>query len=254
MPDILGFLNIFFLGFLVLPFVVGPVLVYFKQEMPARPEFYPLTDADIEAATAPEFVRRSNAMQALGFEQAANLQWITSGTRTFTRLFYRQETQELASVTEITAYIKGQITPPVRVHYMEFTTEYIDEVEINTSNSTSLSVLRKSPQKQIHYMPALSDAALLYRVHRHITAGVRGEVKPLPPLNLIEQQIQIDCIKTYKRQAEAGYMYLDEQRSTYRPTAKGAIIMTWKLTWPIGAVRKWHTRRNARRLLAAVGV
>ena len=87
--------------------------------------------------------------------------------------------------------------------------------------------------------------------HRHITGEIRGEVKPLPPPNLIDQQTQMDGVKLLKRQAEAGYFYLDEKRSTYRPTAKGAIIITFRVL--MGPIRKSQTRRNARRLLATVG-
>src|SRR5215203_2116290 len=71
----------------ILPWIAAPVVAYFTAEMPILPEFFPVTDTDIESCTTPAFLDRSRSMEALGFEQAANLQWITPTTRCFMRLF-----------------------------------------------------------------------------------------------------------------------------------------------------------------------
>jgi hypothetical protein len=40
-----------------------------------------------------------------------------------------------------------------------------------------------------------------------------------------------------------GYYYLDEARDIYRPTWKGAVLMTWRLLWPIRPLyRAWRRR------------
>jgi len=245
----------FFLGLpffiivaVLLPWIAGPIAVYFTNEMPALPEFFPLVDDEIESCTSPAFIERSRAMESLGFEQAANLQWITGKSRCFTRLFYRPSTNECSQVSEITSSVG--VASGVH-HYMEFITEFEDGLEIDTNNSDLSGVLAPVLQKQIHSLPGVEDAATVYKVHRYLTGDIRGQVKPLPARDRIAKMIGMESARTLRRQVEAGYFYLDHSRGTYRPTALGAVLMSWKLVWPAGMIRKGLMRRKASRLVRA---
>jgi hypothetical protein len=48
---------------------------------------------------------------------------------------------------------------------------------------------------------------------------------------------------------DCGYYYRDELAGVQRPTWKGAILMTWKLCWPVKPIRLALRRHGARRLL-----
>jgi hypothetical protein len=50
-------------------------------------------------------------------------------------------------------------------------------------------------------------------------------------------------------QARAGYWYLDPRDGRYRPTWRGAALMTWKLAWPVGAIRRARRRGRTAALL-----
>jgi hypothetical protein len=50
--------------------------------------------------------------------------------------------------------------------------------------------------------------------------------------------------------ARAGYMALSPDGETYRPTWKGAFLMTWKQLWPAKGILRAARDRTARRLIA----
>ena len=43
-------------------------------------------------------------------------------------------------------------------------------------------------------------------------------------------------------------MRLDAAAGVYRPTLKGAYLMTWGLMWPMKAVRQWQMRNRSQAL------
>ena len=49
-------------------------------------------------------------------------------------------------------------------------------------------------------------------------------------------------------QVQAGRMRLDAAAGVYRPTLKGAYLMTWGLMWPMKAVRQWQMRNRSQAL------
>src|SRR5215203_6120999 len=130
-------------------------------------------------------------------------------------------------------------------------TEFEDGPEIDTNNAPLPAILSPVLQKQVHSLPGIDDAATLYKVHRYLTSDVRGPVKPLPSKYRIAESMEIESVRTLRRQVEAGYFYLDKSRGTYRPTAVGAVLMSWKLLWPVGMIRAALMRRNAARLVRA---
>jgi hypothetical protein len=55
----------------------------------------------------------------------------------------------------------------------------------------------------------------------------------------------------------AGFYALDEVHEVVRPTWKGAVLVTWRLLWPVKplfrARRRWATRRLLDRLGISAG-
>ena len=61
-------------------------------------------------------------------------------------------------------------------------------------------------------------------------------------------------LKEQAKYSESGYYYHDEEHRVYRLTWRGAILMSWKLLWPIKQIRAILGRVKAARLLREVGM
>jgi hypothetical protein len=51
-----------------------------------------------------------------------------------------------------------------------------------------------------------------------------------------------------------GYYAIDEERGVVRPTWKGAVLITWRLLWPVKPMYRSRRRRATRQLLERLGV
>ena len=58
-------------------------------------------------------------------------------------------------------------------------------------------------------------------------------------------------VETYDRQVQIGWLYRDAAAGAYRPTWKGAFLMTWGQLWPMKAIREAGLRARERRILTA---
>lgn len=237
-------------GLFVAYYCIGPILVYRQNRMPAFPSFFPLTDAEFDQQVSDDLARRSEALRMLGFEPVANLQSINPATHTYTRIFHNHITSERANITEIRAYREGTTTPTVSSGYIEFTTTYFDAPEVNTNNVKLPGVFKRLPDKQIFSVPTVEEPADLYKVHQTLTRRTPGTIKPPPAASQIADEIQREFYIAYEKQAEAGYIWLDAAESVYRPTAKGAVLMTWRILWPTGSLRAWQMRKAGERMLS----
>jgi hypothetical protein len=148
--------------------------------------------------------------------------------------------------------VNGAKAPSAQSCLTEFSTEFANSPEINTNNSKVLSVFDNSNFKITSVVPGLENPSLLYKVHKSITSASRDEINELPLPERVAEELERDFDKTFRRQSEAGYFYKDESTATYRPTAKGALIMSWKLLWPVGPIRKWQAKQNGARLVRGV--
>ena len=62
--------------------------------------------------------------------------------------------------------------------------------------------------------------------------------------------MQFALIEELDNACRAGYMQLDAAQSVYRPTIKGACLMTWQELWPFKGIRLAGRRRREAKLLA----
>lgn len=135
-----------------------------------------------------------------------------------------------------------------------FQTRFEDGTEIATANPQHTVGLPSLPEITVLWLLELRDAEQLYHVHTKVTAflGVgkkRRAVGHDPAAFLSAGQNRM-----YAHWVESGYYYFDERRRVYRPTWKGALLMTGRLVWPIQPLYRAWRRRPTRKLLGELGV
>lgn len=231
-------------------YVAGPVLVYRRFKAATERDFFPFTTGEIESCTDDVFAERVAAVTGLGFVPVAHFHSPSGQSKIYTSVLFNYDTGEIANVTEISGLVEGPTPTPYRTHYVEFGTEYTDGYEINTNNCETLRVL-EHPDKEIVALPGLNDVKKHYAVHRSLSAD-RLVKKPLPAPENVVRELHDSVSRTHQRFCDAGYFRLDASGDHYRPTVKGAIVMSYKLMWPMASIRKSRIRRRADQLIARV--
>ena len=142
----------------------------------------------------------------------------------------------------------------IQAKYVEFCTVMTDGNEVCTNNSSVISSFRTVPEKTVLQFPQVDDPVRLYTIHEKLLpqyANVVGKQLPLKgnEVEALCDSMAADCA----RQIETGYLYVDETGECYRPTWKGAFLMTWKQLPPVSHRLRVRIRRRARRLLKELG-
>jgi hypothetical protein len=245
------------LGLVALPFVLGPFLVRFTVSQKAQPVFEPL---DTESGQLPKevyqhFLKTVEALKEDGFRICGYYRQEGQATNVtaYVALFVNEAQRDLAMAAGMYAELEGQ--PSLRTSYVEFCTELADGLELNTANTGELSPHAPVPERKGSSFPEIGDLRRLYQVHRALCARLGpAEKKSVPAEAELAARVAQDMVKCLEQQVAAGYYYLDGVGGCFRPTWKGAFLMTWKLCWPVTSIRKaLRASRNAA-LLRELGV
>lgn len=238
-----------------LPYTLGPILVRFTQRTAARPVFEPYDPARHgmrEDVTA--LLRQTvDALLAEGFRVVADLYRMDGRTRTRAVL--------LAGATAGESALAGagdSTHPKARTAtcFVEFVTKFADGRQLSVQNNPLLTVFGRSPTRDVVWLPTVRDPARLWRVNRALLARRYGgvAVAPLDPGDDPAAFLSAAIVREMTNQIAIGYYRLDERAQAFRPTCKGAFLMSWKLLEPVCSLQHWLARRRARALLDQLGL
>ena len=133
------------------------------------------------------------------------------------------------------------ITPAAR--WQVFLTRYPDGAEVVTSNCPAPSVFSAAADQHVCILPPETDVPRLHHAHQaHVRKAVGAQRAPTPATgapNFVEDQEH----HVLERQRRLGLYVRDGE--VYRPTLRGAYLMTWRLLPPLKGMR---AARNARAL------
>jgi hypothetical protein len=140
----------------------------------------------------------------------------------------------------------------IQTLYVEFSTRFVSGEVFDTLNSSELSAFPPGPLTIRTQTPSVKEPHELYELHKHVmrTNPVRAKKMMYEPGQAEEYLIQYAFIKSYDEQVARGWLYFDESCACYRPTMKGAYLMTWGLVQPFKAIRMSRLKRQERAVLA----
>jgi len=234
--------------FVLATYLLGIILVYVNVRLPARYNFQVLSTEEMAQITPPAFRNFVNTIHSLGFDLVAHLRSVngSTGNTTTLTLLYNRAALDLALVCEIKI---AQMSATVKsLCYAEFVTVFEDGREVCTNNSTAGSSFVPNPQKPIYKLPEVNDLESLYAIHTGLASNVNAARKSLPPQDQEIISLEEDIVRPMERQASMGYLRLDESSQMYRPTVKGAVIMTAQSLWPLSMIRKQRAAAQSRRI------
>lgn len=235
---------------LLAPHLLGPLVIYLTQKSQAHPDFNAINPRELPPPIFATFARSRETLAGLGFETVACLHQnkLMTNVRAYVLLLVNRQTNESALVYDMLAEAGFS---SVHRSIVEFNTELSNGVEICTTTGSDPNPYKSYPEKLMYQFPEVKNPWALYKLHRQMVgAQMSAGVQSFLPARGDEiRAMSYSFTRTLMRQVEFGYLYLDEAANVFRPTIKGAILMTWKLAWPTGMIRRALIRRKARRLM-----
>ncbi|MBV9850180.1 MAG: hypothetical protein JO250_10945 [Armatimonadetes bacterium] len=274
MPHLLHTALLALLWYVGFMYLVAPLIVRFNQRMSASPRFEPLDWTRVPPEARQYLIENAGVLEALGFQAAAYVAstGMTANVLPLLIISINRVTGEKAMTAVFYALSQG--TARLTARYVEFTTWFADGRSLDTSNNSTARAFASSPDHPLHRFPMVSEPAQLLAVHRRLSQQFEEEIENAPPAvtwhfthrmavtgtNRVlprpgEEVAELAevVVASYDRQCHAGRLYLDAAAGAYRPTLRGAYLMTWGLLWPVTVLRRAVERRRAIRVLRALG-
>lgn len=239
------------------PLVAGPIRIKSTNWVSDDPRYVPI---DPDSEQVPRRVAESIAetvpeLADLGFACRGHFhsEGKTSHGASYVSLFENPEARRTAQL--FTVFVAVGLIRHVST-VLSFRSEFGDGTSLATGNSR---VGETFPPVRVRKgtisFPWITDPEDLYEIHRASVARYAADGIPIrPEIPDPAEFLRASTRRDVAKFAEVGYMCRDEERRVYRYTWKGAILMTWKLTWPIKPIRQMLRRRKARRILRELGL
>lgn len=248
---------IFVAATLALPYLVGPFLIRRNVTHPLEPDLVPFPPdlPSLPNDVAATFSAATRQLGAVGFEVLSGfgLPRQMPNVKAVVLLFANRATKDMAMATAI--YGEAADGSTLQTHYVEIASVFRDETVVQTNNCDQLSAFRARPPVHTTQFPQVADAARLFRLHAALCRRFAPAALKAMPLDEefggdAQAYLAAALREELDRQIPTGYMERDEAAGIYRPTVKGAFLMTWGELFPFKQIRRLRRDRQARELLA----
>jgi hypothetical protein len=251
MSDLLLDTLVWLPAFVIGGYVLFPLLTYFMQRLPARPDFEPLDLKALPRTTAEYLMTHTRELIALGFEDPvmAKLPNAAPDVTGYLILLANRSAGDMAMVTVLVGD-NGLVRQ--KAFLVEFSTGSADGLSFDTINTDQLNAFPPGPGTTRTQAWAAVDVAELYRLHRHVMAahGFDGPREVYPSDDPLEWLAEHGFERMYEVHAARGWLARTRDGEAFVPTLLGAYLITWGLMPPVSWVRKLLIGQRAARLLA----
>ena len=242
---------------LLIPYWLGPIIVWLTQKAGARPVFEPFAPGRhvVPEDVAASFRQTCDALATEGFRVAADLFQTGQMRHVSTRvaLLEHPETTELAlAVATFTAARPARLV----ASYAELPTKFRDGRTVSVHNSPLLGSFTPPPSRVVVRLPIVRDPARLCRVKRaYLDRHYRGlERVPFERQNDPARFLADAMVRELTEQVEAGRWWRDDRAAVFRPKFTSAWVMTWQALPPFSMLRRRRLRRRAAAILEELHV
>jgi hypothetical protein len=222
----------------------APVAYRLTHRSLLRPQFEPGSEDSFPQASA----RKIADLEALGFVVLGR--WGYAGHSHATAQVILAEHPQNFDVAKLVVVVASTR----REETLLFQTRFEDGSDIVTANNRTPTGMPRLPESTVLWLPELRGARSLFRAHERMRNSLGSDKKRLPLGNDAVGYLIEGAKRMHVHFVETGYFYSDEPHGVLRPTWKGAMLMTWKLLWPVKPLFRAWRRRQTRNLLREFGV
>lgn len=244
-------LLLWILALLAVFFLVFPLFIWVLLGEDAQPRFDVFDSSRHSAPHEVTAFFRENiaALTAEGFKHVGDM--IRQRGMMTTRVAILQHADGATGTVVVVSSTQGNASPMV-----EFTAEFTGGRVFDVSNTGLPPSFAVRPGHETYRLPEVRDPLRLYRIFRVLlrrrfgAATLRQRDIAADPARFLADLYDTE----HQWQVEAGYYRFDKGASRFRPTLKGAYLMSWKQMPPFGQLRKAAMRRRARAVLQEIGM
>lgn len=237
-------------GFVAFYFLVTPILILTNQKMSATPECEELQMHSLDPQLAEFLMQKTNDLYELGFDEPTliHLPNATPGVKAYLIMLVNRPAGDKVMVTALV----GTDVFTIQTWYVEFSTRYVSDQCVDTLNSSELSAFQQGPENVRTQAPSVTEVSELYRLHQYMMrkSGITAKKALYEPGQAIAYLKEYALKKSYDKQVEKGWLSFDASGNCYRPTVKGAYLMTWGLLQPMKWFRVQAMYRRERVILS----
>ncbi len=235
--------------------IVLPLIAWLRMGEDAAPRFEPF-DAT-KYPNPPEvaaFLRDNVAgLEGAQFRQVADLARSSGGLFLLvTRVVLLQHPEgETATIAMMYSEKTGAALPMV-----EFTAELPDGRMLDVNNSVTIPIFAPRPGREVYRFPEVRDPLRLHKIYGVLvrrqfgSSTLRQRDIASDPARFLAEVMDAE----HRAQMEAGYYRFDERARRWRPTLRGAFVMTWRMLPPFKQIIKAGVRSRARRALGEIAM
>ncbi|MCI5130673.1 MAG: hypothetical protein D3904_03945 [Candidatus Electrothrix sp. EH2] len=219
--------------------IIGPILIYFTLKQSAKPNIEPHDLNTFPQDVQDYFLQNISALEQQGFKAIC---YCISEPDTPMMLHFCL--LKHANKQDIAMIVVGQND----IRYTEFGSGF-NELDISTNNNLQHPLVFPERQDAKKYsFPNISDPGELYTIHRLLIRRDAQDTTPKVVADGAELgEVKKGMIREMEGNVADGYYRFDTTSNAYRPTVKGAVLMTWKMIWPLkNIVQAKHTRKMER--------
>jgi hypothetical protein len=125
---------------------------------------------------------------------------------------------------------------------------------VQTSNLLTAGCFARLSQELTFRFPHIQELSKLYQLHQSLVRlNAVAERKTLEILEKFNGDVAAYLADTvirdsYRDQETTGYLRYSAIERCWRPTLKGAYLMTWRQLWPIKQIREAQAKRKGHQL------
>jgi hypothetical protein len=240
------------------PWILSPIKMKQIHWTTADPHYEPL---DVPSEQIPQPVKESIGaispqLESLGFTNRGHFRIsgsVPNGGAHVT-LFENRQSRQYAKL--FSTLITAGGVPTVKTTALAFFTDFDDGLTLVTANNRTRPL---TPRIRAHdgslAVPWISDPRKLNEIHNACISHFGNDASRVDvPIKDPTDFLRKSHLKETAKFAESGYYQLDEDARVYRLTWRGAILMTWKLLWPIKPIRAALSSRRSARVLHELGI
>lgn len=245
------------LSFAALVYGLGPLLILSTFRMAPRKglELFDPDDPELAAQFTGQARGIRRKLEEMGFELLAGLfaPSIASNVKAVLIVFVDRRTCDFATI--VMAFLQQPGTKDWKFHrqFLSCFTRYRDGTVVTTTNSKDIGSFPRRPNHASCLLPSVKAASRLVAIHQFRKRREHGS----EPILRHEVEFRGDLLEYFATSTEeelsdaieAGYLR-PPQDGVYRPTVKGAFLMTWKELWPWKWLRQLRVKALEKQLLS----
>jgi len=243
-------LYLWLVGCVAFYFLVTPLLILSNQKMSASPDCDELQMHSLDPQLANFLMEKTNDLYELGFDEPTliHLPGAVSGVKAYLIMLVNRPACDKVMVTALVA--ADVLT--IQTWYVEFSTRYVTNECVDTLNSSELSAFQQGPENVRTQVPSVTDVKELYRLHQYMMKKSNLNVRKVlyEPGQAIAYLKEYALKQSYDAQVKKGWLSYDAAGNCYRPTLKGAYLMTWGQLQPMKWFRMQSMKGREREILA----